>query len=170
MKQLHFFDKSLDKINSCEQINSWKLFVDGASRNNPGLAGAGIYIVKNDKLAMKEGFFLGSKTNNQAEYLSLLLGIFYIKKYMCKDDLVIIYSDSQLLVRQMLGEYKVKNPALRPLFQLANKLLIDVQYNIVHVVREDNKDADQMANVGIDSSKKVPQDFLNLLRENEIPF
>ena len=170
MKQLNFFDDHLAKIKSCDkkEINYWKLYIDGASRNNPGPAGVGVYLIKNDKLAVKKGFYIGIKTNNQAEYMALLLGIFYLKKNMCKDDIALIVSDSQLLVRQLEGSYKVKNPDLKIFYQLAKRLLHDINYNILHVLREDNKDADQMANVGIDSRKKLPQEFIKMLQSYEI--
>jgi len=170
MKQLNFLKNLQNKDFSCKEgeFNYWKLFIDGASRNNPGPAGAGIFLLKNDELVVKKGFSLGLKTNNQAEYLALLIGIFYLKKNMCKEDIAIIISDSQLLVRQMLGEYKVKNPDLRSLFRLSNQLLSGINYNIAHVLRYENKDADKMANVGIDKGKKLPKDFIDVLHDNEI--
>ena len=116
----------------------------------------------------KVGFWLGSKTNNQAEYLSLALGIFCLKKYICKDDIVMIISDSQLLVRQILGRYRVKNSGLRPLFQLSKQLLSDINYNIAHVLRHENAVADKMANIGVDKGAKVPQDFLDMLQSYDI--
>ncbi|MFC1841808.1 ribonuclease HI family protein [Candidatus Dependentiae bacterium] len=149
-------------------VTYWKLFIDGASRNNPGPAGAGIYLLKNNEPVLKQGFFLDSKTNNQAEYLSLLIGIFFLKKQVCKDDIVMIISDSQLLVRQLLGEYKVKNSGLRPFFQLSNQLLSGINYNIAHVLRHENKVADKMANIGIDKGERLPKDFLDLLQRHEI--
>src|ERR1700733_1037262 len=86
--------------------NHWKLFIDGAARNNPGPAGAGIYITKNDKPFKKLGFYLGVKTNNQAEYGALLLGLHALKATWDSRDHLDIISDSQLLVRQFKGEYR----------------------------------------------------------------
>lgn len=178
MKQLNFLNTSDLNISdsenaqdgSCEKnkTNYWKISVDGASRNNPGKSGAGIYIVKNNEKFLENGFSLGLKTNNQAEYLALLVGIFFLKKYLCKDDIVMIISDSQLMVRQMSGHYRVKNSELIPLFKLSKHLLYGINYNIVHVLRDENKEADEMANFGIDKGKKLPQDFLDMLREYEI--
>lgn len=167
MKQLNFLNSS---ESSCEkdEVNYWKLYVDGASRNNPGKAGAGIYIIKDNKKFLEQGFALGLKTNNQAEYLALLVGIFFLKKYLCKDDVVMIVSDSQLMVRQITGHYKVKNAELIPLFKLSKKLLYGINYNIAHVLRDENKEADEMANLGIDKGKRLPQDFLDMLQEYEI--
>ena len=166
MSQLNFLNNQ-NKDDSCkkDEYNYWKLFIDGASRNNPGPAGAGVYLLRNDEVFLREGFFIGKKTNNQAEYMALLLGVFYLKKHMCKDDIAMIISDSQLLVRQMLREYKVKNSDLRPLYQLSNQLLSGINYNIAHVLRHENKEADKMANVGIDKGKRLPLDFKDVLHE-----
>ncbi len=171
MKQLSIFEKELKKLKTCSTgvRTYWKLFTDGASRNNPGPSGAGIFLLKNDYAAEKYGAYLGSKTNNQAEYLALILGIFFLKKYACKGDLALLVSDSQLLVRQIKGEYKVKNPELKKLHALAHELLKDVTYNIVHVLREENKEADALANHGVDKKKKPPVAFLDLLRRYKIP-
>lgn len=146
----------------------WKLFVDGAARNNPGPAGAGIYITKNDKSEKKVGYYLGKKTNNQAEYGALLIGLFLLKKMMHEDDHVDIISDSLLLVRQFQGEYRVKHPELKPLHMLAKQLIEGSHHAIAHVLREHNEIADEMANKGIDEKKSLPQDFLNFLQENGI--
>lgn len=146
----------------------WKLFVDGAARNNPGPAGAGIYIMKNGKSEKKAGYYLGRKTNNQAEYGALLIGLFLLKKMMHEDDHLDIISDSLLLVRQFQGEYKVKHPELKPLHMLAKQLIEGSHYAIAHVLREHNEIADEMANKGIDEKKSLPQDFITLLQENDI--
>ena len=74
--------------------NHWKLFIDGAARNNPGPAGAGIYITKNDKPFKKDGYYLGKKTNNQAEYGALLVGLFYVTQHLEPHDHLDIISDS----------------------------------------------------------------------------
>lgn len=170
MKQLSLFDDEFKKLEKCGTgiRRYWKLFIDGASRNNPGPAGGGLFLLKSDEPVEKRGFFLGKKTNNQAEYFALLLGIFYLKRHVCKGDLVLIVSDSQLLVRQMKGEYKVKNTELKPLNKLARSLLRDVAHNVVHVLREENKEADALANEGLDKKRKPPQQFLDLLQQNKI--
>lgn len=155
-------------IKEHHQNASWKLYIDGAARNNPGPAGAGIYIIKNNEFFLKNGFYLGSKTNNQAEYVSLLLGLFLLKPHVHKHDAVLIISDSLLLVRQIKGEYKIKNPELRLLHGVAIHMLHEMQYECCHVLREDNKEADKMANFGIDKKNPVPQPFLALLRQHEI--
>lgn len=165
-----FEDISIDTTNNKREkiYNHWKLYIDGAARNNPGPAGAGIYITKNDKTIKKLGFYLGSKTNNQAEYGALLIGIFYLKDLVEPHDHVDIISDSQLLVRQFKGEYKVKHPELKPLHLLAKNMLATITYSISHVLREHNLVADEMANVGIDEKKKLPVEFITLLQQHDI--
>lgn len=148
--------------------NHWKLFIDGAARNNPGPAGAGICLIKNDKQVKKLGFYLGNKTNNQAEYGALLIGVYYLKQHIEPDDHADIISDSQLLVRQFKGEYKVKHHELKPLHMLAKKMLEGVTFSVTHVLREHNEIADEMANKGIDEKKKLPAEFLTLLKQHDI--
>lgn len=168
-KNLSIFEQSISENTKPKHtIAHWKLFVDGAARNNPGPAGAGIYIIKDDKPEKKVGFYLGKKTNNQAEYGALLIGLFLLKKMMHEDDHLDIISDSLLLVRQFQGEYRVKHPELKPLHMLAKQLIQGSHYAIAHVLREHNEIADEMANKGIDEKNALPQDFLTFLKENDI--
>jgi len=172
MKQLSIFDKAFKKIEKkCGDGTRgyWKLFIDGASRNNPGPSGAGFLLLKDEKPFLRHGFFLGKKTNNQAEYFALLLGVFFLKQNICKGDLVLIVSDSQLIVRQLQGQYKVKKAELKPMFQCAQQMLEGVSHNVVHVLREENVQADALANLGIDKKIKLPETFLNLLQNYDIP-
>lgn len=157
-----------DEPNKMDEGSIWTLYLDGASRNNPGPSGAGFHLLKDGQTVSKEGFYLGVRTNNQAEYLALLLGLFFLHEYMGKQDKVRIISDSELLVKQVRGEYRVKNEKLRPLFTLAQKLLRSWTVTIFHVLRKDNVVADAMANTGIDKKKSVPSSFLVMLKNNEI--
>lgn len=141
----------------------WKLYCDGASRNNPGLAGAGIVLLKDDKPFLSEGFFLNSKTNNQAEYLALLLGFFFLEPEIMSDDELHIYSDSELMIRQLQGNYRVKDASLKILFSAANKFLRDKNHVLFHILREHNKKADTLANKGINTKKAVPEAFYAFL-------
>lgn len=171
MKQLSVFDiQDAEKPRNKKEktYDHWQLYVDGASRKNPGPSGAGIHIIKNDKSFKKLGFYLGNKTNNQAEYGALLIGIYYLKQYIEPDDHIDIISDSELLVKQFKGEYRVKHPELKPLHLFAKKQLHDVVYSISHVLREKNIVADEMANLGIDEKKPLPADFLKLLQQHEL--
>ena|SRR5579859_7046957 len=162
MKQLNFLqpDASEQVITS----GIWHLYVDGAARNNPGPAGAGLCLFKDGKAIVKKGFFLGSKTNNQAEYYALLLGLFFAREHVTQKDQLEIFADSQLLVRQINGEYKVKDAELKLLQHAAFKLLVSFNYTIQHVMREDNAHADDMANVGIDKKVKAPDSFITLIQ------
>lgn len=148
--------------------NSWAIYIDGASRNNPGKAGAGIVMKKDGEVVSREGFYLGIKTNNQAEYYALLIALFFIHRYAQRTDIIRIASDSELLVKQITGQYKIKNEGLKPLFTIAQSLLSAYTITIMHVIREDNVDADAMANKGIDSKKPVPNGFVTLLQQHGV--
>jgi ribonuclease HI len=146
----------------------FKLCVDGASRANPGMSGVGICIINNGVYIDKFGFYTGIKTNNQAEYLALIMGLFFLKHRVKKDDSVMIVSDSELMVRQIKGEYRVKNEGLQPLYSLAKKMLIAFNCTIAHVPREQNSCADEMANIGIDQKIRVPDEIIAVLHEHTI--
>ncbi len=148
----------------------WQLFIDGASKNNPGPSGSGFVIMKNKEIVFRQGFYLGKKTNNQAEYYALVLGIFFAKKYINKDDFLTIISDSQLLVRQMNGIYKVKDMHLAQLKNLSIDWLQGYRYKVQHVLREFNKLADEMANCGVEKKTSLPQEFLHSLQDHDIIF
>jgi ribonuclease HI len=123
---------------------------DGASRGNPGLAGAGIVIKDESEHRIRQiAEFLGSMTNNQAEYRALIIGLKAAIEIAPQS--VLIRMDSELVVRQMNGVYKVKNPALLPLYLEAAELAREVpNLTIVHVRREQNPGADAVANLAID--------------------
>jgi ribonuclease HI len=146
----------------------WRLFVDGASRKNPGPSGAGIYIEKDGIAEIKEGYYVGIKTNNQAEYLALIFGLFMLEDHINDDDTIHIISDSQLLVRQLIGEYKVKQPHLQPLHALSQARMHKLGAVITHVLRDENKQADKMANYGIDCKNIPPKKYILLLKQHGI--
>lgn len=163
-----------DSKKTKKNVSSWCLYIDGAARNNPGPAGAGIYLLKNDSPmvgtpvvdtpVVREGFFLGSRTNNQAEYLALVIGAALIRMHVRQGERIRIISDSQLLVRQMMGQYRAKNPALKQLQKAAVDLLKGYEYRFDHVMREENVMADSLANKGIDQHVRVPEDIVTMLR------
>jgi ribonuclease HI len=128
----------------------WSLHTDGASRGNPGPAGAG-FILRDPggEVRAQEGRYLGVATNNVAEYRGLLLGLQAAQKRGILR--LRIFSDSELLVRQLNGSYRVKSPHLLPLWQEAQKELQKFQaHDIRHVPRELNAGADALANQAID--------------------
>ncbi len=151
-----------------QTMHSWSLYIDGASRKNPGKSGAGVFITKDGETVGREAFYLGIKTNNQAEYLALLLALFFIEKYADAADTIRIASDSELLVKQIAGIYRIKNEGLYPLHTLARSYFEKYPIELFHVVRGDNKEADLLANKGIDSKRPVPGAFVELLRKHHI--
>ena len=132
--------------------NEWLVMVDGAARGNPGQAGCGVAILDGNGTLVKElSRYLGHTTNNVAEYEGLLMGLEAVlalgKKRIC------VQSDSQLLVRQLNGQYRVRDGKLMPLFEQARRLLRQFEaYRILHVPREMNRLADRLANKGIDDA------------------
>ncbi|MCK4499043.1 ribonuclease HI family protein [Candidatus Babeliales bacterium] len=148
------------------------LFVDGASRGNPGKAGVGIYVKKDDVAILKEGFSIGLATNNTAEYTALAAGLFLLAQRAANagdtEYNIKVHSDSQLLVRQIQGIYRVKTPHIERLKLFCEKLLQNKTYTIEHVRRENNSVADELANVGIDKKYKLPEDFLKLAAQNNV--
>ena len=124
-----------------------KVFVDGGSRGNPGPAGIG-GIVQGD-IPIKVSRFIGNTTNNVAEYTAL---VETVKEAVSKGYTELdIYADSELMVRQIQGKYKVKNEGLKPLFMEAQKYLQQLKsYTITHIVRELNTDADSLVNEALD--------------------
>lgn len=130
------------------------LHIDGASRGNPGKSGVG-YIVKNKKgeEVGSGSRYIGIQTNNYAEYAALLHGLELSYDIGAID--IEILSDSQLLVRQIQGTYKVRSSNIMPLYRNAMKLL--EKFNsatIVHIEREQNREADKLANLAIDRVMK----------------
>jgi ribonuclease HI len=126
--------------------------IDGASRGNPGPASYAVVVRNADgEIIEKLAKNIGSQTNNVAEYYGLIAALDYATSRNISA--LRIRSDSELLVRQMQGRYKVKSPDLKPLFERAAKMAKQIQYfTIEHVRREYNTDADALANVALDSS------------------
>ena len=164
--QRSIFDIIMDPFRT--PVYDWELFVDGASRGNPGPAGAGIYLCKGGKEFFGKGFYLQEKTNNQAEYLALLLGIFFLKREFEPGQKVRIVSDSELLIKQMQGLYQVKKPELKVLNRIAQQELSLLNPIFEHVMRENNKQADVFANEGIDKKQSLPLKFLDILRAHDV--
>jgi ribonuclease HI len=124
---------------------------DGASRGNPGLAGAGV-IVKDAQGRRIETIhkFLGVTTNNQAEYQALIEGLQAAIRHRAED--VTVQMDSELVVKQMTGQYRVRHPEILPLYLEASELAAQIPtVRFVHVLREKNPGADEVANMAIDS-------------------
>ncbi len=135
-----------------EHPGEWCLMVDGASRGNPGEAGCGAVIYDEHGEVLKEfSSYLGYSTNNVAEYRGLLMGLEGVLKLGGRK--LQVRSDSELLVRQLNGVYRVKDEKLKVLYRKALDLLARLDaYRIIHVRREYNKDADRLANLAIDEA------------------
>ena len=167
-KQLSFLDQDDSIVNPKEcdtrTVQTLKIYIDGAARKNPGPAGAGVCLKKGEEVVFEQGFFLDDRTNNQAEYFALLISIFFIDQYAKKGDTVLIYSDSQLLVRQMLGIYLVRDPILKKMKQIAQEMLIGYNSKFCHIYREQNQQADLLANRGIDKKTPLPKKFFDSMQ------
>ncbi len=125
-------------------------YTDGGARGNPGPAAYGVVIQdKAGKRIASLSEYLGRQTNNVAEYKGLIAALVYALKHGHKGLKVV--SDSELLVRQIQGAYKVKNPALRELHGQAKKLISQLAwFSIEHALREHNQEADRLANEAMD--------------------
>jgi ribonuclease HI len=139
-----------DEPVSAARSDVFLAYVDGASRGNPGPASYAVILQAPDGTTKFEiGKYLGRATNNVAEYYALITALDYATSE--KIARLRVRSDSQLLVRQMEGRYKVKSPELRPLHERAQKLARGLAYfAIEHVPREENREADALANVALD--------------------
>ncbi len=131
-----------------------KANIDGGARGNPGPAACGV-VIRNAKgeILAELGEYLGLQTNNFAEYSGLLIALEYAieEKYPSLK----VLSDSELLVRQMQGRYKVKSPGLIDLYERAQTMVRKLQhFSIEHVLREYNRDADRLVNKVLDSQGK----------------
>jgi ribonuclease HI len=126
------------------------IYTDGASRGNPGEAGAGVIIYdRHGSVVTKIKVYLGITTNNVAEYMALIIAL--KEAVSLKADAVRLFSDSELMVRQLTGIYRVKDRKMQALAAEARKLLSNFsRYDIVSVARAHNSEADRLANLAID--------------------
>ncbi len=129
--------------------------IDGAARGNPGPAAYGVVIRRPDGATHESlGKYIGRHTNNVAEYYALIAALDYAAASGIRR--LRVYSDSQLIVNQIKGLYKVKHPDLRPLHERAKKQAASLEaFSIQYVPREQNRDADDLANAALDSTKGV---------------
>jgi ribonuclease HI len=137
------------------KVESWTIHIDGASRGNPGPAAYALVIARPGQADWEESSCLGRTTNNIAEYTGLTRALERASQLGGRK--LTVFSDSELLVKQMNGEYRVKNADLRMLYDKANDLIEEFEtVNIKHVYREDNKRADQLCNEALDGRPKPP--------------
>jgi ribonuclease HI len=130
------------------------LHIDGGARGNPGPAGTGALLRIPGEEPVGRGEYIGEATNNTAEYRALLLGLALAREH--KVDRLRVLSDSELLVRQMTGAYRVKHPDLKILHAKAQAAASHIEsVSYAHIPREKNADADELVNRAIDARGKV---------------
>lgn len=123
-------------------------YIDGGSRGNPGEAGLGVFIPGVVRIAE----YLGTGTNNFAEYSALVSALRFAVFNRCEE--LQVFADSELVVKQIKGEYQVRNEGIRPLYDLAMRWIAVIpRFSISHVRREQNKEADKLANQAMDSRR-----------------
>lgn len=129
------------------------IYTDGAARGNPGPAGIGVVIRNDNEVLLEVADYIGKTTNNIAEYTALIRGL---EEALDMDEKSIeTFSDSELMVKQINGEYQVKNHGLQPLYNQAIALLKKFKHRQVNYIpRTANKEADKLANKGINRAKK----------------
>ena len=133
------------------------IFSDGGARGNPGHGGYGFVILDGKTNLYKGKKYLGTTTNNQAEYQGILNALKYVKEKIASKDKqiqIICNLDSKLIVEQLNGNYKVKNEGLKPLYWEIRELIIELGGKIMfkHIAREYNKQADLLVNEAIDEA------------------
>jgi ribonuclease HI len=123
-------------------------YIDGGSRGNPGDAGIGVYFPGTVRLAE----YLGAGTNNFAEYSALLTALRFAVFSRCEE--LEVFADSELVVKQIKGEYQVRNEGIRLLYDSALRWITLIpRFSISHVRRENNKEADSLANLAMDTHR-----------------
>ena len=151
-----FSDSSNEPNAANAPIAAYRVNIDGGSRGNPGPASYGVVIRDpRGQIIAKLKKYIGRSTNNVAEYYGLIAALVYAQQHGIRA--LRVESDSELLVRQMRGQYKVKSPELRPLFERARKMAQSFEsFKIEHVYREQNAEADALANEALDQTSGKP--------------
>lgn len=140
-------------------VKKLEIFIDGASKGNPGPSGIGVVVCEGSNVIRNISVFIGESTNNIAEYTALIYGL--QECLIFRADSIKINSDSQLLCRQLNGQYKVKDPGIKRLFNQAMHLLNGFkEVNIANIPRTQNKGADKLANEAVKGQEKT--DLFNL--------
>ncbi len=131
-------------------VKELTIYTDGASRGNPGEAGAGAVIYGEEGTVIKKvKKYLGTTTNNVAEYMALIIAL--NEALRLKGEILHLFSDSELMVPQIKGIYKVRDRKMQALWREVKKLLAQfIQYDIICIDRRNNREADELANLAID--------------------
>lgn len=141
-------------------MNKFFIYTDGASKGNPGPSGIGVAIYNRRNSLLKEySEFLGEATNNEAEYQAAVFALEKFKllfgKKKAKESEVVLRTDSDLLVKQMNGEYKIESQGLQPLFLRLWNLRLDFgELRIEHLRREENEKADRLAKEAVEEEER----------------
>lgn len=137
-----------------ENIVKLTVYTDGGARGNPGPSGIGVLVEKNQE-QFKISKYIGLATNNQAEYQAVVEALKYIVQNFAGQEIEAkFYLDSQLVVEQLNGNYKIKNESLKSLFNEARDLIMKLggRISFSHIPREQNKIADELVNLAIDTN------------------
>lgn len=147
----------------------FRVAVDGGSRGNPGIAAWGVIVLAEDGSPLeRHAGYLGRATNNVAEWTALIRALELARERGAAD--VEVVADSELVVKQMRGEYKVRHPDLIPLHARAKTLAGAIaRFRIAHVPRERNKDADKVVNRVLDAAEREPGRDPDPIREPAEP-
>jgi ribonuclease HI len=151
-----FSDSASEPNTASSATAAYRANIDGGSRGNPGPASYGVVIRDpRGEVVAKLKKYIGRSTNNVAEYYGLIASLDYAQQHGIRA--LRVESDSELLVRQMRGQYKVKSPELRPLYERARKMAQTfASFKIDHVYREQNAEADALANEALDETSGQP--------------
>jgi ribonuclease HI len=154
---------------SPKQEGAYTANIDGAARGNPGPASYGVLVRRPDGKPLESlGKYIGRHTNNVAEYYALIAALDYAAASGIKR--LRVYSDSQLIVNQIKGLYKVKHPDLRPLHERAKKQAATLEsFTIQYVPREQNGDADALANAALDNTSGVKPAYASAPASEPVP-
>lgn len=131
------------------------IYTDGGARNNPGPAGAGVVAYDGEKILFELKKFLGERTNNWAEYEAVVLALAEAKKRGLAGRDIEVRMDSELIQRQLIDEYQIKEETLWPQYMKVHNLLVAhfPHITFVHIPREENTEADRLVNEAIDAAK-----------------
>ena len=132
-----------------------EIYVDGGSRGNPGTSGVGVVVLEASGKRLKEiSKYIGETTNNIAEYNALLYGL--EEALILRAEEVVINLDSELVAKQLTGDYRVKDSGLKPLFERAMNMLKSFKsFEVRHIEREMNKEADTLVNRAINLASLI---------------
>lgn len=150
---LQLFNESTKKNQLLDPKKTLVVFIDGAASNNPGPAGVGMVFMQNEQIINTVSEYIGERTNNEAEYIALIKALRVSLNYDVKS--IKIFSDSELVVKQIKGIYNIKQENLKKLYNEALSLIKEFEYfEITHIVRDLNAQADKLAKSAIAHNDK----------------